>query len=654
MDYNKIEVKSLYKHYSDKNRVYEVFSNINFKIDENGLYGLKGESGSGKSTLIKILTRKLDFDEGSIDINNQDITSLSDDEWVGFKNKNISVMLQENYFDNFHTVEDNVKFLCNAEKLYYDNKTFLNLMNEFSVPNRKFLDLSKGEKQRALFIYTVLTAKSIIILDEPTSYLDEENANKIWSYLKKISKKHLIIVSSNKEFEIDKYCDKHIIIESKNTKIINNPNKKTFKVSINDENNLSYVDKNVFIHALEKLLFFYRKNIFFLLMLLVFIFGYFFFIGNSLDKIYDDNAKHIVYINNMEIDNEMLKDKMIDYSISYKNFYNGSIENNDIYHDYSETYAIYSFNKYDKELYYQGRKPESSNEIAISKKSRFKIGDTVSLNTTNGKYDLMVVGILEFNCMILDKKLVDEISNYTYIIDEMYLSFGSLHYSTYKIINGDIDNSKVLINAPSALINDKNNNIMYFKDTKKEIDLEINIDESLEVYEVLLGDEILEILLNDKNDSFISGRIAGYRSYIDLKNEFGNDYEIIYDYLNSDEIKVNSLNKTKLYEIILYIITLVVFFVTIRLFNRLIFKKTNFILFYNSLYIKRERNKIYLIERLVLLLVFLMVFGLLYLLFRNLYFIKTLNQSEMAHFYYITSLFCVSVVLFVSKGDEYA
>jgi ABC-2 type transport system ATP-binding protein len=651
-----IEIKNLSKHYSDEKRVYEVLSDVNFKIDKFGLYALKGESGSGKSTLIKILSGQLDCDEGTVIINNKDVTSFSNDEWIIFKRTSVSCMPQENYFDNSHTVEENIKFLCNSENIHFPEEKYLNLIDLFKLPNRKIKYLSNGEKQIALFIYTILTAKEVLILDEPTSSLDEENSIRIWDYLKQFSNDHLILVSSNKESEIDKYCDKHICIEEQKVRIRNNPLVINYDLK-KESNCLIYETKSVFYHGIKKLQFLYKRNVLYLLFLVLFTLMYLFFIGLYLDKIYVDNSKHIIHIKNeatnMEINNEVIRRKTIDYSISYDNFYQSTISNNDLYKEYDESYMVYSFEKYDKKLYYKGSNPKSRTEIAISKRSRYKIGDTVFLNTLNGKYELQVVGLLENDAIILEKEITKEISDFSYIIDKVYLSFGSLHYSNYKLSNETIEDSKIVVYTPSNLIKDINNKDVYFYDDMKEMDVEIKIDESLEGCEVVLGKDILNILLDSKKDGFITGRIAGYKDYLSLKKELGDGYEIIYDYLNSAEIAVNKLNRPKLYEVLLYLVSTIILIVLMSISSRLVNKQSRLLIYYNNLFSTKIRRKVFRVEKGVLLVFFLVTFGFLCLILKNLYFFQMINQSNIVYFYYFTCICIVTLFLFKIRGDKH-
>lgn len=650
---NNIEVKSLYKHYADEKRVYEVLSNVNFIINQNGLYGLKGESGSGKTTLLKLLSRKIDFDEGTIIINNQNIESLNNDEWISFRKENLTIMPQENFFDNNHTVKANIKFLFQAENIYFSNEKFEALMSDFNIPKRKVKFLSKGEKQKALFIYTILKAKKVLILDEPTSSLDSYSSQKLWEYLIALSHDHLIIVSSNKEEEINNYCYQHIVIKDKKVIVEENEKVKSCTSYEFKMENGKQTKKNSFRYALQKLTFFHQKNLLTFLILMLLSISYLLIIGLYLNQIYYDDSKHIVYIqgiNNIEDCYQKVENKTIDYATSYKNFYEVLIKNEDRYHQYSESYMIYSFTKDDKDLYYKGRKPEALNEIAISKKSRFEIGDKVFINNISGNYEFLVVGLLEYNCAIISPEKMKQISNSIYIIDDCYLSFDAIMQGTYKISYEDIESSKIIIRTYPERVLDIDNKKIRYNNQEMEVNLEVIDNLTIEETEIIIGKDILNILLVNKNDQFIVGRIEGFNNYIDIKKTIGDDYQIVYNYLNSDEVKPNQLNSSKLKELILYLVTSLVLLIGVRVLNFISLRKTSFIIAYNHLYTQKERLKIYLYERLVIFISFLICFCIFLLVSSNIHLLQSISQSGIYGLYYLTIIIIIASLFTVSRG----
>ncbi len=168
----------------------KIFDNANLIIDKPGLYFLMGRNGSGKTTFFKAVTGKLKLSKGSINLKygTADVSYCNADPLV---------------FNNL-TVKENIELVCN------DDNKILELSKIFGLDS--ILDMnakkcSAGEKQRITIIRTIIENKSIILLDEVTSHLDDITSNVVLSYLKKLSKTHVIIYSTHYEFDTTKYAD---------------------------------------------------------------------------------------------------------------------------------------------------------------------------------------------------------------------------------------------------------------------------------------------------------------------------------------------------------------------------------------------------------------------------------------------------------------
>ena len=164
----------------------EILKDISYEFNDTGLYCVIGETGVGKTTLINILglLEVPDCGEVIIDdnvINFQDMKLLE-----CYRNKYISYVLQNIcLFDNL-SVFENLLFITNdVEEIY----SVLEHMNILSIKNNKCGNLSGGERQRVLLAMSILRKTKILIVDEPTSFLDKENSKLIFTILEEISKK---------------------------------------------------------------------------------------------------------------------------------------------------------------------------------------------------------------------------------------------------------------------------------------------------------------------------------------------------------------------------------------------------------------------------------------------------------------------------------
>tara|TARA_Y100001968_G_scaffold125480_1_gene114467 strand:+ start:468 stop:1127 length:660 start_codon:yes stop_codon:yes gene_type:complete len=191
-----IEIQHLTKTFIDGDRSLNVLKDINLEIEEGSIVTIKGPSGSGKSTLLSIIGTLDNADSGKILINGQNIKDeLNIDK---LRNKNIGFVFQFHNLISELTLEENV---CLPKMIANDliNKNEINeLFEYFNLKNRMNSfpnDLSGGEKQRIAVMRAIINNPSIIIADEPTGNLDQENALKMISLFQKLNtEKNLTIV----------------------------------------------------------------------------------------------------------------------------------------------------------------------------------------------------------------------------------------------------------------------------------------------------------------------------------------------------------------------------------------------------------------------------------------------------------------------------
>lgn len=162
---------------------------------------ITGNSGKGKTTLLHLLAGLLRPKNGEISIENTNISALSEKQLDQFRGKNIGLILQQSHFIASMTVLENVvlaswlatgkKAIIKAEKLL----TELDLENQkHKLPSQ----LSIGQQQRVSIARALINEPKLLLADEPTSSLDDENAFKVADLLEKLSKEYnaaLVIVT---------------------------------------------------------------------------------------------------------------------------------------------------------------------------------------------------------------------------------------------------------------------------------------------------------------------------------------------------------------------------------------------------------------------------------------------------------------------------
>ncbi len=182
-----IEVLNLKKSYGEKT----IFDNITFKIQNYGLYYLKGANASGKTTLFNLISGN-DFDfEGEIRVNNIKINEKNIDSIKNYLTYiNQDFLLLEN-----STVLESLKMISRKKKNKY--KEILNFVGLEQLINEKIYTLSSGEKRRLLIAYALLRNSQILLLDEIFNNLDSANIRIIAEILNKLKNNHIIILSTH-------------------------------------------------------------------------------------------------------------------------------------------------------------------------------------------------------------------------------------------------------------------------------------------------------------------------------------------------------------------------------------------------------------------------------------------------------------------------
>ena len=193
-----IEFKNISFSYIEGNKILD---NISYKIETGKLNFIIGESGSGKSTLMKILKGDYQY-EGSILYNGKEISG-EDLKIKDILCGNIAWLPQENIL--FHdTIYQNliinqrdrnkkeVESICKKCSIYKD---IMNTEAKFqTVVHNTKVNLSGGQIRRINLVRTLLLDKSVVLLDEPLSGVDNKNSKRIMEYLRKLAYNKLVVI----------------------------------------------------------------------------------------------------------------------------------------------------------------------------------------------------------------------------------------------------------------------------------------------------------------------------------------------------------------------------------------------------------------------------------------------------------------------------
>ena len=167
------------------NQIFFDFPDINLKSGENLL--IIGNSGIGKTTLLHLLAGLLKLNLGSIELFGKELRKLSSYQLDRFRKNNIGIIFQRPHFVNSLTVKENLQLAQYIANKKDDNRieSILKNLNIFDKSNKITNKLSQGEKQRASIALAIVNSPKLILADEPTSSLDDNNCSNVIKLLKK-------------------------------------------------------------------------------------------------------------------------------------------------------------------------------------------------------------------------------------------------------------------------------------------------------------------------------------------------------------------------------------------------------------------------------------------------------------------------------------
>ena len=160
-----------------------------------------GNSGKGKTTYLHILAGLLKPNSGEIVIDNKEITHLKGSKADKFRGKNIGVVFQKSHFIASLSVLENLEmasWLATGKKHKVRAKELLQKLDISEQAHKLPSQLSVGQQQRVSIARALMNEPKVLLADEPTSSLDDKNADNVIELLETLSKEYkiaLIIVT---------------------------------------------------------------------------------------------------------------------------------------------------------------------------------------------------------------------------------------------------------------------------------------------------------------------------------------------------------------------------------------------------------------------------------------------------------------------------
>ena len=211
-----IEAKHVAKAFGDK----LLFDDLNFMLPPNGIVGIIGPNGAGKSTILKSIARQLSLIAGTVRLDGEDMKSLTGAEL----SKKMAVVMTKRLRGELMTCEDVVatgrypytgRFGVLRAEDHAAVQNAMELVQVAEIGDSLFDRISDGQRQRVMLARAICQEPEVIILDEPTSFLDIRHKLELLAILRRMAKeKGITVIMSLHEIDLaQKISDKIICVK---------------------------------------------------------------------------------------------------------------------------------------------------------------------------------------------------------------------------------------------------------------------------------------------------------------------------------------------------------------------------------------------------------------------------------------------------------
>ena len=215
-------------------------NDVNLNIEEGEFVFVVGDSGSGKSTLIKLLLKELEPTEGTITINGRKLNKIKRRQIPKFR-RNIGVVFQDLRLLKDRNIYDNVAFaqkvIGESNRSIKKNVPLMLSMVGLAAKYRSYpKQLSGGEQQRVAIARALINRPKILLADEPTGNLDNNNAWEIMKLMEEINNNGTTVVVVTHNLEIVKAMNKRVVTMKKGVIVDDSADSMDYELESTGEN----------------------------------------------------------------------------------------------------------------------------------------------------------------------------------------------------------------------------------------------------------------------------------------------------------------------------------------------------------------------------------------------------------------------------------
>ncbi len=192
--------------YAYSNTTKPILNIPSFEVQDGESVALVGKSGSGKSTLLNAIAGIIAISQGSLKVNGVELSSLSETERDAFRAENVGYVFQTfNLLQGLNALENVMLAMSFTKKISDAKSRAKQLLERVGLSDKqthKPRELSVGEQQRVAIARAIANEPKLLLADEPTANLDEQNTDLVLSLLKEVASENnriLILVTHERE-----------------------------------------------------------------------------------------------------------------------------------------------------------------------------------------------------------------------------------------------------------------------------------------------------------------------------------------------------------------------------------------------------------------------------------------------------------------------
>jgi len=208
------ELEGVVKRYESGDGEITVLNGVDFSVERGEFVTVMGPSGCGKTTMLNILGLLDEPSEGTVRLNGEDATDLSERERTHARKESIGFVFQYFYLIPTLTAEENV----NAPSVFSGggNGRAGELLEKVGLGDRKShkpSEISGGQKQRVALARALVNSPDIILADEPTGNLDRGTSENVLEEIRRICDDGVGVVTVTHDEQLKEYSDRDVHLD---------------------------------------------------------------------------------------------------------------------------------------------------------------------------------------------------------------------------------------------------------------------------------------------------------------------------------------------------------------------------------------------------------------------------------------------------------